>query len=171
MALTSAQLATLKAAILADTDPEVVAAVAIRNDTEIARLYNVRSPTEFSWKTSVTKEEVMSEVSKDSTTFLWNALAGRSASELLAWQEMFSLGSVNASISSVRSGFADIFSGGQNNAAEMRAHLLATAKQGVRKWQVLFFTAGDGSDGAPYTLAVDVDRPLTTNEVSYALNN
>ena len=171
MALTSAQLATLKAAILADTDPEVVAAVAIRNDTEIARLYNVESATEFAWKTSVTKEEIMTETSKDSTTFPWDAMAARSASELLAWGEMFSLGSVNASIQSVRNGFGDIFSGGQSNAPAMRAHLLASAKQPVRKWSKLFATAGDGTDGTPYTVPADLDRELSYNEVSHALNS
>ena len=44
MALTAQQLSTLKAAILADTDPAVVAALAIRNDTELARLYNLDAP-------------------------------------------------------------------------------------------------------------------------------
>ena len=50
MALTPQQLATLKAHINGSTDPDVVAARAIRNDTELARLYNLpASPVVNAW--------------------------------------------------------------------------------------------------------------------------
>lgn len=55
--LTDAQLAILKSAILTDTDPNVVAALAIRNDVELARLYNL--PSAFiCWRTDTLKTDI-----------------------------------------------------------------------------------------------------------------
>lgn len=50
MALTRAQLATLAAHIRANQDAAVVAALTIRNDSELARLYNLpASPATSAW--------------------------------------------------------------------------------------------------------------------------
>lgn len=57
MALNSTQLAALKAAILADTDPAVIAARAIRNDNELARLYNLPS-TFVVWRSSIQTSDI-----------------------------------------------------------------------------------------------------------------
>lgn len=61
MPLTTEQLSTLKAAIIADQDPAVVTALGGgtvgRNDTELARLYNL--PTAFVvWKKDVRKSAI-----------------------------------------------------------------------------------------------------------------
>jgi len=55
--LNQTQRTTLAAHIRANTDPSVVEALAIRNDTEITRLYNLDS-TFIVWKSSVQTNEV-----------------------------------------------------------------------------------------------------------------
>jgi len=55
--LTTEQLFTLKAAIAADPDPAVAAAVASNNDTELARLYNANSLFVV-WKPDTRKSDI-----------------------------------------------------------------------------------------------------------------
>jgi hypothetical protein len=57
--MTPQQLTTLKAAILADANPAVVAALAIRNDTELARLYNLpAAPAVAAWLKAATGQQI-----------------------------------------------------------------------------------------------------------------
>lgn len=56
MALNEAQRVTLAADIRGSTDPEVIAALAIRNDTELTRLYNEDSSF-IVWRSTVGVEE------------------------------------------------------------------------------------------------------------------
>lgn len=59
MALTPAQLTTLAAHIRASTDPAVVAALAIRNDTELTRLYNLpATPAVAAWLREATARQI-----------------------------------------------------------------------------------------------------------------
>ena len=58
--LTDAQKVTLKAAILADTTPAVVAAAAARDDITLADLMNEATAT-LAWRVAVTTEEVDEE--------------------------------------------------------------------------------------------------------------
>lgn len=55
--LDSDQLVTLKAHIVANTDPAVMAAFAIRNDIELARLYNLPSAT-IAWRKAATRQDI-----------------------------------------------------------------------------------------------------------------
>ena len=57
--MTPAELTALKAHILANTDPAVQAALAIRNDTELQRLYNLpASPTVAAWLKAATARQI-----------------------------------------------------------------------------------------------------------------
>ncbi len=65
MSLNTAQRATLKAAILADTNPLVIAALGGgevgRNDTELARLYNLNS-TFVAWRKDTLKSAIFGAI-------------------------------------------------------------------------------------------------------------
>jgi len=146
MALTPAQLATLKTAILAETD---AAFVALRNSGAtgaMAEFYNVTAtPAFYVFRRSLSRHSILTETSDDATTFAWAAGAyiTRSQGERDAFREMFnSTGAVDPSLPTIQAAFNDIFSGagGVGN----RAHIQAMGRRPVLRGERLYAT-GTGS--------------------------
>jgi hypothetical protein len=155
MALTSAQKATLKAAITADP---VLSALPNNTDGafEIAAAFNApATPAFFVWRSLVTEHEFTGTVSAEATSFSWPAYIARSEAERNGWGRMFNgTYSVNPSLPNVRQGIADIFSGSANSAPAQRAHLLAIAKRNATRAEKLFAT-GTRSTASPATMAFE----------------
>jgi hypothetical protein len=176
MALTSAQLAALKADILADATLN-----AFPNNSdgafEIAKAYNLTaSPDYWIWRTSVPKSELVNVVSTDADgtttrSFIWagNGFITRSAGEQTAWRELFNgTDSVNASLPNVRQAFTDIFSG-TGNAASNRTHLSNVARKKATRAQKLF-SSGAGTAASPATTneGISQDFVLSFQDVQQA---
>lgn len=173
--MTEAQIQALRAALLADTDPAVAAAVSARSDTEVARLYNEAAAPDFwCWRTSVRKNEYTQQVSPDGTTFSWTG-AGfitRSVGERDAWRELFNGGgngdgTTDPSLSNVRQAFTDIFSGATAPAPANRAHLAAMSRRKATRAEKAFAT-GVGTTGNPGLFGFQ--GSITINDVGQALN-
>lgn len=158
MALTSAQLAILKADILATP---ALAAQPMNSDGAfaIAAYYNsLTSPTFVVWKTSVAITAVgqtfnateLANLSSLNTTRLQN---------LAAWLAE----GVNPSVTGVRQFFDDIFSGAGGTST--RAALLALWKRPATRVEKLFAT-GTGSDASPATLVYE--GALSADDVQQA---
>ena len=170
MALTSAQLATLKAAILADP---ALAAFPNNSDgnTAIAAALAVTAVPDFwVWRTQVSKAELTQGPGPDGTVFNWvgNGFITRSVGEQTAWSELFDAGgSVNASLTNVRQAFADIFSG-TGNAAANRTHLLAVGRRKATRIEKLL-AVGTGSTASPAVMGHE--GALTFEQVEDARNS
>lgn len=158
--LTSAQLATLKADILADP---VLAAYPMNSDGAyaIAQAYNaLASPAFTVWKTNVTRNEV-------GKAFVASALAAITAgnndklNNFAAWNEV-----VNPSRADQRAFFDDVFSVAAG--ASTRAALLVLWKRSATRLEKLFAT-GTGSDASPATMVVEGSIPYQDVEMARAL--
>lgn len=144
--LTTAQLQTLKTAILAD--PTANAFYQAGDLSGLAAYYNgPASPAFIVWRTLVSIGEV-------GRTFNATELAGLTSlntqrlQNLAAWLEA----GVNPSLATTRQFFDDVFSGA--GGANTRAALLAIWKRSATRLEKVFAT-GTGSDAAPATLAVE----------------
>lgn len=173
MALTTAQLTTLKADIAAD---QALSSLPNNSDGNfaIAAVYNiVASPDFWVWRTSVSKAELTNTSGPEGTTFTWvgNGFITRSAGEQAAWREIFNgSNNVNPSLANVRQAFSDIFSGA-GNAAANRTHLLAVARKKATRAQKLF-ASGTGSTASPAMMQGDVTEfyLMSYQEVEMARN-
>jgi hypothetical protein len=164
--LTRAQIATLRADFqrrIAPGDASFSRALkdaAFKaNDAAIAAFYNTdASPDYWVWRTNVSKDEIIRNVSPDGTTFIWagNGFIERTAGELECWNQLFgSTLSVNPSLPNVRQAFADIFSG-TGNAANNRAHLLSMCRRKATVAEKLLSVGGgDGSKASPALLGFE----------------
>lgn len=165
-ALTPAQDATLKAAMLAA--PELTIPLAAGDDYTVAQWCNTPS-TVIVWRTLVTEAEYTDDVSAEATTWSWTTYIGRSAAERDGWARMFQNGDVNPSKANVRAGFADIFSGTGAAAVAQRSHLLAMSKRPALKCESIL-ASGAGTNASPSLLSfegivelIDVSRILRGN--------
>lgn len=153
MNLTTQQLQTLKADILADP---TLSAQPNNSDGAfaIAAAYNLpASPDFWCWKSSVSKDDLVGATGPDGTVFDWTAYIGRTAAEKSAFTEIFSsAGLVNPSRPNVRQAFTDIFSGA--GGAGNRTHLASVSRRKVTRLEKLFAT-GTGSTASPGTMAVE----------------
>ena len=144
--LTTAQLATLKTAILADP---VLAAQPLNSDGAYAialALNELATPAFIVWKTAVSRNEV-------GKTFIASALAAITAgnndklANFAAWNE-----TVNPSRADQRAFFDDVFAVAAG--ASTRAALLVLWKRSATRVEKLFAT-GTGSDAAPATMGFE----------------
>ena len=166
MALNNAQLTIFKAAILAETDPVVVTAVSIGDDTGVANWYNSPHATFTVWKTYLSEHTIVGDVSPEATVWNWTDYIATSTAEKMAWERIFNgTYSINPSLPQVRTGIAAIFSG--PNGADQRTHLLAIAKRLATRGEALFAT-GTGTQGSPGTLTFE--GMIVHNDVRNALN-
>jgi hypothetical protein len=147
MSLTDAQYTTLANHIRANIEPEVVAALAIRNDTELAKLYNLDTDF-YVWKTSITPDE-----------YTLNAGNAR----IWEWVTNYFTGNLDASDANVRQGIADAFGAGTTT----RANLLALGKRLASLYEEVFAT-GTGTEATPGTMVLQ--GPVTTKIMGKALN-
>lgn len=144
MALTPAQMATVKADILANNDLNTQP-----NNTdgafEIARLYNLQaSPAWTVWKTNVSLNDIGKK-------FNGTELAGLTTGNQTRLQTIaaYLIGGVDPSIIDNRAFFDDVFSGA--GGTNTRAALLALWKRTSTRFEKLLST-GTGSDAVPATL-------------------
>ena len=147
MALTTTQQATLKAALLADSELAAFPPNADGSFALAALLNTAASPDYWVWRSKITQSEIVSTTSGDATTFSWTTYIGRSAGERDAWRQMFanSGDAVNPSNANVRAAFADIFSG--VSGAGQRAHLVAVGRRKATRGEKIFASATPGGSG------------------------
>jgi len=155
--LTDAQLATLAAAIAADTDPEVIDALAIRNDTLLAQIYN--GPSTFVvWRTNVPVDEY-----RDALT--WTEVDTMTAGKARIWEWI--TGDMQLPLEphkdAIRQGLADTW--GSNTTT--RPALIAVSKRFATLCEALFCT-GTGTDATPGLLTFE--GPVTIQDIGAALN-
>lgn len=171
MSLTTAQLATLKADILADATLN-----AIPNTPDgafaIADIYNsIVSPDFWVWRSSVGQAEIVGVTTPapDNTTWSWTIYIGRSQGERDGWREMFAdTGAINFTRTNVRQGLQDIFSGA--GGAAQRTHLLAIGRRKSTRGEKLF-ASGTGSTASPATSAFNDGFTLSYSDVQLARNS
>ncbi len=168
MALTPAQLATLKANIAADP---VLAAKPNNSDgnAEIAAAYDLpAAPAFWAWRTTVLENEFTRDpaLGTDGATvsnWSWTVYIARTQGERDAWARLFmgGAGGCNPSLANVRQAVTDIFSGA--GGATQRTHLLNVARRTTTRAEKLF-AAGTGTAASPAVMgfegrlsAADVD--------------
>jgi hypothetical protein len=154
MALTTAQLATLKAYIAADGALNAQPNNNVGNSIIAVTLNGVASPDFWVWRTSVTKDELVGSTSADGTTFNWTGTGyiTRSQGERDAFREIFAAGGAcNPSLPSVRTAFTDIFSGATAPAPANRTHLVTVSRRKALVIEKLF-SSGTGSTASPATM-------------------
>ena len=166
MALTTEQLHVFRAALLAETDPDLV----FRRDNgqagRVAEWYNqVGANAPIVWKTSLQLEEITSN------GFDWVRVDNLSVGKARIWEWMF--GSENKSINpskpNIRAGIAEVWKGTAADLA-VQATVLNHCKRPATRIEALY-AAGSGTTGAPATLVFteqlsepDVMRALYTQE-------
>lgn len=142
--MTPQQKATLKAAILSETDPAFVALRNAGDEQGMADWWNTFT-TFVVWRTSVPLSEVVAEV--DGVE-----LVGLTTTKLAAYQSLLLAGAVNPSKTRIRAGFDQVFSGAGGNIT--RPLLLALWKRFARRIGRLYAT-GTGTDASPGTLVFE----------------
>lgn len=159
MALTTAQLATLKADILANP---TLSSQPMNSDGHffIAQYYNVTaSPDFWVWRTNVPTKDCK-------TAMVWTEYIGRSAGEREAWQFMLSNGIINAADVNVRQGIQDIFSG--PSGLQSRTNLTNIARRLATRAETLLAT-GTGSTASPATMGFEGN--LSFQDIELARNS
>lgn len=170
MSLTPQQLAALKAAILAETDPEFVG-YRTNGQTPLMTewLNGIASPAYYVRRTSLSRHDILTSTSDEGTAFAWagGAYITRSQGERDAFREMFnSTGTVNPSLPSIQAAFNDIFSG--SGGAGNRAHILALSRRPCTRFERIYAT-GAGTKASP-SVAV-IDGAVTDADISAALSD
>ena len=158
MALTSAQLTTLKADILANSDLNSQPNNSDGNFA-IANLYNLNASPAFTvWKTLVSINAVGSAFNATELAALTTGNQSR-----LQTIAQYLVAGVNPSRADTRAFFDDIFSGA--GGVNTRANLLALWKRLAKRGEKLFAT-GTGSDASPATLVFEGN--ITPTDVQQA---
>lgn len=159
----------LKAAILAETNPTFVALRQAGSTGLMAEWLNAAtSPAYYVKRTSLSRHEILTATSDDSTNFSWAAGAyiTRSQGERDAFREMFnSTGTVNPALPTIQAAFNDIFSGagGLGN----RTHIAAMSRRIASRGERIFAT-GAGTKAAPSVAGFE--GQVTDNDVIQAVN-
>ena len=159
--LTAAQLAVLKADMLANTDPDMTSERDAGSDAGVANWYNrTASPTFTVWRSSVGSSEILNAITWSGT----GGMIARSQGERDALALMLSRGTVEPWRANIRQGFADVFSGAAQAAVDSRSNVTAVCKRSATYIEKLFAT-GTGSDASPATLLFEGElRPETVSE-------
>lgn len=152
MALTPAQSATLRTAVLAE--PSLANAVLTGDDYAIAAWCN--APTSWVvYKSVLSRHDILTKTSPTGTSFTWagGAYITRAQGERDAFREMFNdTGTVNPGDPKIQSAFLDIFSGA--GGAPNRTHILALSKRTATNAERVLST-GLGTDANPATLTFE----------------
>lgn len=157
--MTPAQLTTLAAAIRADTDPAVIAALAIGNVTGLVALYNDAS-TFIVWRSSIPVEEY-----RDAITWTEvDALTTGSKYRIWEWLTGNMTLPLEPSKATVRAGLADCWASNTTT----RTNLLAISKRAATKAEKVFAT-GTGTTASPGALGWE--GLLTIEDVGVALRD
>ena len=161
MALTTEQLHVFRAALLAETDPDLV----FRRDNgqagRVAEWYNEpRVPSLIVWKTSLQLEEITSN------GFDWVRVDNLSVGKARIWEWMFGGedNSINPSKPNIRAGIAEVWKGTAADLA-VQATVLNHCKRGTSRIEALF-AVGTGTAAAPATMGFE--GLLTEMDISLA---
>jgi len=141
MSLTTAQLTTLKAAILAETDPAFVALRTANDEQGMANWYNAPS-TFVIWRTDVRADEI-------GNAWSGSDIDGMTAINMQRLQLMLAsspIGVFDMTRADRRQGFEGPFGTNVNNAS--RVAMRAAWKRFATRAERLF-SAGTGTDAAP----------------------
>lgn len=157
MALTEAQRTTLATHIRANTDPGVVAALAIRNDNGIAEIYNldgteqvyrIIEPDEYRAALDFTETEGMDAAKM--TSFDWMSGGLREP--------------IDANEQKIRDGILALFpQNGAGATPNTRAALIALETRVASVFEEIYLTG-------PGPTSLVVEGPVTRNDVGQALN-
>ena len=150
--LTTAQLATLKADIIANTNQTVIDALAAGANNAIADWYSADTADYWVYRDLVPINEVSEAIELDDIA---NMTTGDN--EKLKTFYVIRQGGVFASKASDRTGFNDIFSAAAGDDSQQA--LIALWKRIANELEKLFAT-GSGTNGSPSTTAVIGDCTL-----------
>lgn len=163
MALSPAQLVTLKAYILADP---VLGPLTSGPGTDYGAIANAMSteasPVFWVYKSSLSRHDILTGTGPDGTTFAWagGAYITRSQGERDAFREMFnSTGAVNPALPSIQAAFSDIFSGA--GGAGNRTHIASMGRRKATRIEGVFAT-GAGTTVAPGAMGYEGSLTLST---------
>jgi hypothetical protein len=158
MALSTAQLATIKTHIEASGDMNTQP-----NDEPgaqtIAALFNApASPDFWVFRSKITEEEIVGQPSPDASLFNWTTYIQRSQGERDGWMRLFRSGQVNPSLTNVQNAIADIFSGA--GGLNQRNHINACFRRKATRLEKLLAT-GTGSAASPGTAGFEGTITIT----------
>jgi hypothetical protein len=157
MALSPAQLPTLKAAILAETDAGFVADRTASNTPAMAKFYNVdASPNFYVWRSNYSVDQIAAGIEGGITQL--DGLTASKREVLLWWAERSHDMRSAASQAAV-----DDMTGSQNT---LKASVLDGGKRKVKRGEKLF-TTGTGSLAVPGAAPYEGD--ISENDVVAAL--
>lgn len=163
MALTPAQVATLKAAILADP---VLAAQPMdgNGNGAIADAFNVlASPAFYVWRTSVSRADIYNGTPQpEGSSWSWTFYKNQSVTEQNAWVQMFMGDQADFSKANVRDGVTKIFTSASSANA---THALAVARRQATRAEKLL-ASGTGSIAAP--AVVSFEGSISSGDVDAA---
>lgn len=146
--LTNAQLLTLKAAILNETNPTFVGYRNANDRPSMATFFNQASSPAFTvWKTSVPIAQVGTAMNSNEVAGLTTANTNR-----LQVMAAYSGGAFNPSIADVRAAFDNVFSGA--GGVNTRTALLVLWKRIATRFEKLYAT-GTGTDQSPALLVIE----------------
>ncbi len=160
MALTTAQETTLAAHIRASKDAAVIAALAIRNDVELARLYNLASDTD-AWQSAMSARGIFE------ATDVANYDNITQAGKREAWRMLMDFAPIDFTRNKYRKVITDVW------AATLSAgNLTALTQSFTRKATVAeaVFGGASATTNAVTALKLKWEVALSTDDVSYALN-
>lgn len=162
MAMTEAERTVLAAHIRANTDPDVVAALAIRNDTELTRLYNLDSSF-IVWRPDTQVVDI------EQNGFSWASIDEVPATKWRIWERLTAYGVIDFSKQNVRQGLVDFAKNAAGNVIPaLRDSILPYAKRPATVAESAFVT-GTGTDENPGDLVWK--GSVTTEDVGRALND
>jgi hypothetical protein len=155
MNLKPEQLQTLKADILANQDPAIVAALAEGNDGAIAEWYNQEvTPVTKVWRPDVTVNEF-------SAAIVWTDFLALTTNQILTYQSIIWSNTIDMTDPQIRQGLTSIFGAGSTSMNQINSR---SQKNGTRI-EILFATGGTVKVTPFYkqTLTdMDVRRALTS---------
>lgn len=156
----SLDLAVLKAAILAETDPAFVAARDAGATGEMAAFYNVEAtPAFYVWRSNYTAEQITAAIDAGITQV--DALTANKRQVLLWWSER----SHDARLAQTQAAIADMC-GSQNT---LKAAVYAGAKRKLKRGEKLFATGGSGAESTPATATFE--GSIRNEDIVLALNS
>ena len=165
MALTPAQLTTLKNDIIANNNQ--IGGIAIKdmphsadNAAAISDWYNLlASPDYWVWDTAVTRARIYNQVGSTGTTWDWTFYKNQSVPEQNAWTQMFMGDQANFSLLNLRVGISKIFTSGSS---VNRDHAFAVGRRQAKRVEKVFAIAVSNPPVSSGNTAAD-PRGATTN--------
>ena len=161
MALTTAQETTLAAHIRANQSPAVIAALAIRNDVELARLYNLASAF-IVWRKTVQTSEVGNAVNYIAVEAMTDANRGRITTFYTMNPQSF------VPRSDIRSYWGNTFSGALGGQGQATRDALEALWRRAASIAESIFATGTGTTVSPGETVFD--GILSYGDISSALN-